>query len=431
MASVCRPAFIVGALFLLALTCLPVSALHAASEPIQSTYASIDARALKTPASAEASIETLAAYLTADTRTDLEKARAIFRWITSRVHFDQSALENATAQDVDADQVLKSRRTACMGYSELFYVLGSAAGLQVERICGLARACSSANTSLCNSPPNHEWNAVKIDGKWKLVDCTWGTGYMESGARFVKRYDDFYFCTPPEQFIYDHFPVDPDWQILPETISCKDYEQLVALQPEFFKCGLELDTHHESTIKATGAVEISLIARRDVYMLARLTCGKEQVPSSYTFVEKEGDRLRVAAAFPHPGTYTLRLYARPANAGENLKWVADYQVDATSLTKPCQCFPESLEAFIAHDARLMSPRTGKLTGGTSQQFRLSIPGAKVVAVIAGKKWSYLQRDGDIFEGTVEVTDEPMQVCVNFGNSREYQVLLTYNKAATP
>lgn len=431
MASVRISAIIRGAILVLAAMCLPVSTVYAAPEAVPPSYAAIDQHALRAPATAESSVESLAAYLTSDAKTDIEKARAIFRWITAKVRFDPSALEDAAVQEIDADQVLKTRRTACMGYSELFYILGRAAGLEVERIAGLARGCSTANNSLCNSPPNHEWNAVKIDGKWMLLDCTWSTGYMESGTRFVKRYDDFYFCTPPEQFIFDHFPIDPDWQFLPKPISCREYDQLVTLQPEFFKCGLELDTHRQSSINATGPIEIDLTAHRDVAMLARLTCGKEQVAGSYTFVEKDGDRMKVAVAFPHPGSYTLRLYARLGNVGENLKWVADYQVNVTSLSKPCQCFPESLEAFIQHDARLMSPRTGKLEGGTSQQFRLMVPGAKVVAVIAGKKWSYLQRDGDIFEGTVEVTDEPMQVCVNFGNSREYQVLLTYNKATTP
>jgi hypothetical protein len=431
VASVRKSGIIRAAILLLAAMCLPVSTVYAAPDAVPPSYASIDEHALKAPASAEASVESLAAYLTSDAKTDIEKARAIFRWITARIHFDSSALESAAVQEVDASQVLKTRRTACMGYSETFYILGRAAGLEVERIAGLARACSTANDSLCNSPPNHEWNAVKINGKWMLLDCTWSTGYMESSTRFVKRYDDYYFCTPPEQFIFDHFPVDPDRQLLPKPMSCREYEQLVTLKPEFFKYGLELDTHRQSSIKATGPVEIDLIARRDVVMLARLTCGKGEVSDSYTLVEKEGDHLKITAGFPRPGSYTLRLYAKPGNSDGNYVWVADYQIDVTSLSKPCQRFPESLAAFIEHDARLMSPRIGRLEGGTSQQFRLAVPGAKVVAVIAGKKWSYLQRDGDVFEGTVEVTDEPMQVCVNFGNSREYQVLLTYNKTATP
>lgn len=415
---------------ILAAACLlPVRSVYAAPAP--GAYASIDEHALNAPASAEVSVESLVEYLTSDAKTDLEKARAIFRWITANLHYDLTSVNWEDPRDVDARLILQQRKTVCTGFSETFCILGRAAGLEVERVAGLAKGCTFTGDSLCSSPPNHEWNAVKIDGKWMLLDLTWATGCMDSDLRFARRYEDFYFCTPPEQFIFDHFPVDPDWQLLPKPISCREYEQLVALKPAFFKYGLELDSHHQFDIKTTGPVEISLIARQDVVVLARLTCGKEQVPSSYTLVEKDGDRLKVAAAFPHPGSYILHLYAKLGNAVGNCKWVADYNIEVTSLSKPCPCFPESLTAFMEHDARLISPRIGRLEEGTSQQFSLSVPGAKVVAVIAGKKWSYLNREGDLFEGTVEVTDEPMQVCVNFGNSREYQVLLTYNKSATP
>lgn len=391
------------------------------------TFAVADERALKAPASAEASVESLVKYLTADAKSDLEKTRAIFRWITANIVFDQSALNSNVAPTVDVNEILKQKRTVCMGYSEIFYILGKAAGLEVERIAGFAKGYSYGGSSLCDSSPNHEWNAVRIDGKWMLIDCTWGTGFMEPGPKFVKRYEEYYFGTPPEQFIFDHYPLDPDWQLLPKPITCQEYAQSVALKPAFFKYGLDVDSHRRHDVKATGPVEISLISTRDLVMMAQLTCGQEQIPRSYTFVEKEGDRLKVTAAFPHSGTYTLRLFAKPQDAPGNCEWVAEYRIEVTSIDKPCVCFPESLTAFMELEARLVAPRVGRLESGTKQQFSLAVPGAKVVAVISGKKWSYLQKAGDVFEGTVEITDEPMQVCANFGNSREYQVLLMYNQ----
>ncbi len=406
---------------------MPACAEPAAGDAIPA-YSAIDELALKTPAEAETSVESLVKYLTSGARNDLEKTRAIFRWVTANIAFDPSALGATSPQKVDVNQILKEKRTICMGYSEIFYILGKAAGLEVERIAGFARGFTTANGSPCNSPPNHEWNAVKIDGEWKLIDCTWGTGYMEPGPKFVKRYEEYYFCTPPEQFIFDHYPVDPNWQLLPKPLSCQEYEQLAILKPAFFKYGLGLDSHHQPNLKATDPVEISFTAKQDVIMLAQLTRGQEQLPRSYTFVEKDGDKMKVTAAFPQSGTYTLRLFAKPkTSTGTNCEWVAEYRIEVDSLPKPCVCFPESLTAFLELDAKLIAPRVGKLESGTTQQFRVAVPGAKVVAVISGKKWAYLQKAGDVFEGPVEVTSEPMQVCANFGNSREYQVLLTYNK----
>jgi hypothetical protein len=166
-------------------------------------------------------------------------------------------------------------------------------------------------------------------------------------------------------------------------------------------------------------------------MLAQLTCDEQEIPGIYTFAEKDGDRLKISTAFPHPGSYRLRLFAKPSGAPGSCEWVAEYDIEVPSLAKPCNCFPESLGAFMECGARLISPRSGSLDSGTNQQFRLSVPGAKVVAVIAGKKWFYLQKSGDVFEGNVEVKDEPLRVCVNFGDSRDYRVLLAYNNTVPP
>lgn len=412
-------------------TALLLAASIASAEPAagvsQGPYAAIDERVLRTPASAETSLDELAKYLAGGAKSDLEKTRAIFRWITANIVYDTSLLSSSVEPTADADEILKHRRTVCMGYSEIFYTLAKKAGLEVERIAGFAKGYNSGSGKPCNSSPNHEWNAVRIGGRWMLIDCTWGAGYIEQGPKFVKRYEEYYFDPPPEQFIFDHYPLDPDWQLLPKPVSCDEYLKSVSLKPAFFKCGLALESHRRQDVKATGPVEISLTARRDLVMMAQLLRGREQIPRSYTFIEKDSARLKVTAAFPSPGTYTLRLFAKPEGAPGNCEWVADYRIEVASLREPCQCFPESLTAFMELDARLVSPRTGKLESGSKQQFSLAVPGAKVVAVIAGKKWSYLEKVGDVFQGTVEITSEPMQVCANFGNPREYQVLLTYNQ----
>ena len=52
---------------------------------------------------------------------------------------------------------------------------------------------------------NHAYSAIKLDNKWYLLDVTWGAGKIED-KKFIKKYDEFYFCTDPELFILNHFP---------------------------------------------------------------------------------------------------------------------------------------------------------------------------------------------------------------------------------
>ena len=43
---------------------------------------------------------------------------------------------------------------------------------------------------------DHEWNAVKINNKWCLIDTTWGAGSVIEGA-YVPSYDEYYLSTLP------------------------------------------------------------------------------------------------------------------------------------------------------------------------------------------------------------------------------------------
>jgi transglutaminase/protease-like cytokinesis protein 3 len=71
---------------------------------------------------------------------------------------------------------------------------------------------------------NHSWNAVVVEGVFYLLDATWAAGNADLSnphGQFVFNFSDYFFCTPPDQFIYTHFPFDlvtnqprPCWQLL-------------------------------------------------------------------------------------------------------------------------------------------------------------------------------------------------------------------------
>jgi hypothetical protein len=67
---------------------------------------------------------------------------------------------------------------------------------------------------------------VRIDGSWHLVDATWASGYFTySSDEFVQHYNDYYFLTPPESFIKDHFPEDLKWTLLTNPPTLKEFER--------------------------------------------------------------------------------------------------------------------------------------------------------------------------------------------------------------
>ena len=67
--------------------------------------------------------------------------------------------------------------------------------------------------------------------------------------------------TDPEEFIYEFFPHDPEWQLLPRPITLKQFESLPFVRSIFFRYGLRFsDSNISAVINAdrTGAASISI-----------------------------------------------------------------------------------------------------------------------------------------------------------------------------
>ncbi|MEP6513410.1 MAG: transglutaminase domain-containing protein, partial [Parafilimonas sp.] len=181
--------------------------------------------------------EILAYRLTATHSAELEKVKAIFNWITENIDYavrsynsnryaliyddeddDTSSIFETLDQRV-AKLVLKRKTAVCDGYARLFKTVCGYAGIKSEVITGYART-GTARQFRCN----HKWNAVLIDCKWYLLDVTWASGYLNfSGNEFIRDYNGSYFLTPPQHFIYDHYPEDLQWTLLDNPPTLREY----------------------------------------------------------------------------------------------------------------------------------------------------------------------------------------------------------------
>ena len=107
-----------------------------------------------------------------------------------------------------------------------------------------------------------QWNAVLIDGEWRLLDVLWASCALvrrrEKGWKLVDvqgeefedehieeepgeqqhRDNEFFFLTDPDWFVSTHFPDDPDWQLLPRPLSIVQFETIVYIRERFFDMGL-------------------------------------------------------------------------------------------------------------------------------------------------------------------------------------------------
>ncbi len=189
----------------------------------QYDFSEIDRHADNTPSRLKRSIPALVNYLAGPAKSDLEKVRAIFRWITQNINYDIEAyLDHRLIVD-DPQRVIARSMAVCGGYSQLFNSMCSEAGIQSKLIAGWSKGYGERLTGR----PNHAWNAVKINFRWYLLDATWGAGHINSEQRFIREFNNHYFLTDPEQLIYDHLPEDNSWQLIKNPISRKQFDNLV------------------------------------------------------------------------------------------------------------------------------------------------------------------------------------------------------------
>ena len=181
----------------------------------------IDQYASKTPATIQRDYVKLAAYLTAPYDTDLEKIRSIYSWIVQNIEYDRRGLKvRELSYNYDPNEILEKRRAICTGYARLFQKMCEQTGLQSEIILGYTKSKTEPNKKF--ESPDHAWNAVMVNGNWQLIDATWGAGLsIPRGRR--KSINDEYFLIPPQEFLNDHLPAMPMWQLMACPISVDSF----------------------------------------------------------------------------------------------------------------------------------------------------------------------------------------------------------------
>ncbi|MCJ7444801.1 MAG: tetratricopeptide repeat protein [Methanotrichaceae archaeon] len=381
----------------------------------------------KPPASFKKSVKKLAPFLIAPATNDREKARAIYRWIAENINYDvESYLSDIHVNDSPI-YVLKERKAVCAGYAKLFKALAKEANLTVVYISGDSKGYKYTTEGKTSS---HGWNAIKINSSWYLLDPTWGAGYIDENV-FHRRFNDYYFLTPPSQFVYKHFPDDPKWQLLNNPLSKDEFERLILLEPGFFTYGVRLGNQNNNTIISDGESNITLFAPMDVLLrveLNEMNEDSDNLTYSHTFIKRDNERYDILVKAPHPGNYTLSIFAKRAEDQMGAE-VMKYRLEASSASKEGNSFPIVYPKFTEAKCYLYEPMVGKLNSDEPQTFKIKVPGALSVSIFNGKDWTDLTKNGDVFEGEVSPVKGGkgiVEVAANFGNTEaSIESLLRY------
>jgi hypothetical protein len=422
---------------LLWLACLlPAAAQHALVNGVD--FAAVDRYALAAPADAARTTASLAAYLSQGpaARNELLTARAIYRWMAENLTYDVAMFDRIRGpggvRNQTADELLKSRKGVCGCYVNLFVDLARRAGLQAVEVDGYSRGFGfTPGQSVTGN--THAWVSMRINGQWCLLDPTWGSGYIDDQNQFVRACNDYYFLVPPEQLILSHFPLDPKFQMLPTPVTLKTFEEFVHLKPAFFRLGLRLETPVKGAVTVGADFKATLRATAQTQLAASLWQENRELGAQYAFIQNvAGGRIDSSVVFPAPGNYNVRIFAKKRGQEGKYGLVLEYGVIATAGRAGDVGFPETYEMFNVRMCQLYSPMSRFLKTGSRQVFKLSVPGATKVMVIAREErhetplqTTNLKR-GATFEGEVRIP-MPCEVVVfaEFPGDKSYAGLLRY------
>lgn len=204
-------------------------------------------------------LDNLAEYIRKDFKGDDEKARAIFRWITTNISFDVELAKKMNYKSLivfsyfsEKEKEIKekkfksdlvketflTRKTVCHGYSVLIEYLCGKLDLEAKIIIGTLKSDPS-EIGVFPNEFNYAWNVVKINDEWKFIDATLGAGSISSNTGLFKfDYNDGYFFTDPERFFLNHYPLDEKWLLVSKTKN--DFAQAPFIFGNYFKYGYKI-----------------------------------------------------------------------------------------------------------------------------------------------------------------------------------------------
>lgn len=270
-------------------------------------------------------VETLSNKIKNDFTTDGEKVRALFIWIVENVkyHINRKSWSGTSLEFYYSDyqkkretrlkeiailkKAMKSKKANCYGYSLIFKEVCDLLNIESFIILGYSRG-SIGDIGKENIIKNHTWNAVKVNNKWKLIDIAWANGY-----RLIEKADTdkYYYITKPDEFINQHLPADPKWQLLPNKISKKEFVSTPILYPKYYNTEYKLKNEKAGIIKVSKedkfvSIHFDQIAKKNKI---RYSFFKDLYSKSTFFKRNEDGTYRLKIKFNKKRDSYLTIYS--------------------------------------------------------------------------------------------------------------------------
>ena len=251
--------------------------------------------------------------LTEDVNDDALKVKIIHDWICDNIAFDTQMYFSGKNKQQDLASVMKKKVALGEGYATLFREMCAAAGIEAVNVKGWSKGLGYSGK--LEKKPDYTWNAVNINGAWKLVDVAWDAGIVEIHT-WIKHYSTEWLFLEPENFIYSHLPEDPSYQYLPES-DRRSKEQFVKepyIAGKFFESGLSLSKNiplYDTVI--TGETEYVFKVDSGTTVTSEIRDKNQNDVTNASWLNRTKDTLYFSIDVPDTADYKAMLFAKKAD----------------------------------------------------------------------------------------------------------------------
>lgn len=178
-------------------------------------------------------------YVCRPHRSDVQRLRAIFTWVAERITWEEDYEGN-----LDPRRAIQTRRACSEEIALIVRDMCTAVGLHAEIVHGYLKSPGEMLDLDMVARPNHWWNAVIVDGEWRIMDCALAgpthprrSAYSTASSQVA---EPWYFLARPLEICYTHIPLLPEQQHLVPPVA---HEILIALPcacPAYFRNGIDM-----------------------------------------------------------------------------------------------------------------------------------------------------------------------------------------------
>lgn len=210
-------------------------------------------------------------YVCRPYRSDVQRLRAIFTYVAEKILWEEDF-----EGDVDTRHIIQSGRACAKEVAVLVMEMCSAVGITCEVVRGYLKTPGEIPEMSIMPRSNHWWNAVAVDGEWRMMDCSLAApsnpkraAYSAVGSSMA---DGWWFLARPTEICWTHIPEHHGQQHICPPVAHEILLNLPCACPPFFRNEIQMFDYNSSLtrIEDLEMVHINFNVPEDVEVAAEV-----------------------------------------------------------------------------------------------------------------------------------------------------------------